>query len=138
MKTLTALTTPTLLASGIVLGLGTSSALAADFRSTYTFDSIGTPAVDTVIVNFSTDETSGIIDGTNLTDWSIELLNGTTSVYLDNVITGGVIQPIGGVSRSLSDLSFGFDLDTLQYTSIFDNRHLQKLTLNPCIIEVKS
>ena len=121
MKTLTTFTKPTLLATGIALGLGTSSALAADFRSTYTFADTATPTVNTVIVNFSTDVTSGTIDETNLTDWSIELLNGTTSVYLDNVIAGGAVQPIGGVSRVLSGISFDFDLDTLEYISFTDN-----------------
>ena len=116
MKTLTTFTKPTLLATGIALGLGTSSALAADFRSTYTFPGEGTPTVNTVIMDFSTDVTSGTIDASDLTDWSIELLNGTTSVYLDNVIVGGTVQPIGGVGRVLSEIRFGFNLDTLQYT----------------------
>ncbi|MGK7881905.1 MAG: PEP-CTERM sorting domain-containing protein [Crocosphaera sp.] len=121
METLTTLTKPTLLATGIALGLGTSSALAADFRSTYTFADTTTPTVNTVILNFSTDVTSGVIDESDLTAWSIELLNGTTSVYLDNVIVGGVVQPIGGVSRALSEINFDFNLDTLQYTGLFDN-----------------
>ncbi|MGK7943105.1 MAG: PEP-CTERM sorting domain-containing protein, partial [Microcystaceae cyanobacterium] len=121
MKTLTTLTKPTLLATSIALGLGTSSALAADFRSTYTFADTATPTVNTVIVNFSTDVTSGIIDESDLTAWSIELLNGTTSLYLDNVIVSGVVQPIGGVSRALSGIDFDFNLDTLEYTEVFDN-----------------
>ena len=110
-----------LLTSSIVLGLGVSPTLAANFRSTYTFPDARIPAINTVIVNFSTDVMSGIIDETDLTNWSVELLNGTTSVFLDEVIIGGTVQPIGGVNRILSEIMFDFNLDTLEYIALADN-----------------
>ncbi|MGB5768616.1 MAG: PEP-CTERM sorting domain-containing protein [Crocosphaera sp.] len=36
-------------------------------------------------------------------------------------VNGSVVQDIGGVSRTLADMNFDFDLDTLQYTGIADN-----------------
>ena len=99
-----------------MLGLGTSSVLAADFKTTIgNFGSpigIGTHPVDTIIFNWSTNLTSGSVSESNLTHWSYELLNGGSSVYTETIILGGVVQPIGGVTRTLGDLLFSFDLDT--------------------------
>lgn len=106
---------------GLILGWGTPSVLAANFQTTLTLGSPGgTPLVDTVVINWSTDLTSGTVSESDLTNWSYELLGGGSSVYSETVIAAGVVQPIGGVSRTLSDLLFDFDLDTLTLNE-FDN-----------------
>jgi hypothetical protein len=110
-----------LLCGGLVLGLGTSSVLAANFKTTLTLNnSAGTPPVNTVIFNWSTNLTTGTVTASDLTNWSYELLNGGSSVYTETVISGGVVQPIGGVSRTLADLNFNFNLGTLTL-GLFDN-----------------
>ncbi|ACK64436.1 protein of unknown function DUF1555 [Rippkaea orientalis PCC 8801] len=121
MNTIKSLTRGSIIVGGFILGLGTPSVLAADFKTTFTLDVPGgNPLVDTVVINWSTDLTSGIVSESDLTNWSYELLGLGSSVYSETVIVGGVVQPIGGVARTVSDLLFEFDLDTL--TSIqFDN-----------------
>jgi PEP-CTERM motif len=110
-----------LLCGGLMLGMGTSSVLAADFKTTLTLLSpAGTPLIDTVIFNWSTNLTTGTVTESDLTNWSYELLNGASSVYTETVIAGGVVQPIGGVSRTVGDLNFSFDLGTLTF-GLFDN-----------------
>ena len=118
MNSFKSLTSASILWGGLMLGLGTSPVLAADFKTTLTVDpAIGTPSVDTVIINWSTNLTSGEVFqsaiNNDLTHWSYELLRGGSSVYTETVILGGVVQPIGGFSRSSGNLYFYFDLDTL-------------------------
>lgn len=117
MNTLKSLAATGLLCGGMVLGMETASVLATDFKTTFTLENaIGSPAVNTMIFNWSTNLTSGTVTENDLTNWSYELLNSGSSVYTETVIAGGVVQPIGGVSRNLSDLLFNFDLDTLTAT----------------------
>lgn len=102
MNNIKSFTATGLVSSAMVLGLGTASVLAGDFKTTFTLDTaVGDPLVDTVIFNWSTDLTSGTVNAGDLTNWSIELLNGASSIYTDSVIIGGVVQPIGGVARTL-------------------------------------
>ena len=48
---------------------------------------------------------------TDLADLRFVLKNGGAIVFDDVVISGGVVQPIGGSSRDIGDVVFNFDLD---------------------------
>ena len=86
-----------------------SGATAGVYTTTYTLTTPYTltkPFATQVVVDWSTNATSGVINETNL--------------YTDNVITGGSVQSIGGVSRTISSVMFNFNLDTLTVGE-FDN-----------------
>jgi hypothetical protein len=72
-----------------------------------------TPNATQVLLTFSTSLTSGVMDAGDLDDWSISLLSGGNLFYTDQIVVDGVVQSIGGVSRSITDLIFEFNLDTL-------------------------
>jgi hypothetical protein len=114
--------------SGIVAPLGFGLALAASanagvYTTTYTLTTpytASSPQVTHVVVNWSTNLTTGIVHETDLTDWSIHLDGGGSTVYTDNVIVAGSVQSIGGVSRSVTSIMFQFNLDTTT-AGEFDN-----------------
>ena len=114
--------------SGIVAPLGFGLALAASanagvYTTTYTLTTPYTPSspqVTHVVVNWSTNLTSGVVHETDLTDWSIRLDGSGSDVYTDNVIVAGAVQSIGGVSRSVTSIMFQFNLGT-NTAGEFDN-----------------
>ena len=114
--------------SGIVAPLGFGLALAASanagvYTTTYTLTTpytASSPQVTHVVVNWSTNLTSGVVHETDLTDWSIRLDGSGSDVYTDNVIVAGAVQSIGGVSRSVTSIMFQFNLDTTT-AGEFDN-----------------
>ena len=95
------------------------SAEAAVFRTTIDFQpvSVGTGAVDPalgdrIVVDWTTDLTSGFVDVTGLTDLTFTLFGAGTPVFVDQVIVGGVFQPFGGVARSAGVVDFTLDIDS--------------------------
>ena len=114
--------------SGIVAPLALCLALAASanagvYTTTYTLNTPYTaskPFVTHVVVNWSTNLTSGVVREADLTDWSIRLDGSGSDVYTDNVIVAGTVQSIGGVSRSASSIMFQFNLST-NTAGEFDN-----------------
>ena len=114
--------------SGIVAPLGFGLALAASanagvYTTTYTLTTpytASSPQVTHVVVNWSTNLTSGVVHETDLTDWSIRLDGSGRDVYTDNVIVAGAVQSIGGVSRSVTSIMFQFNLGT-NTAGEFDN-----------------
>jgi hypothetical protein len=54
------------------------------------------------------------IDETELQEWVLKIFNTTTSSieFTDIIVENGVVQPIGGVTRSASDIVFHFNLLT--------------------------
>ncbi|MEI6476059.1 MAG: PEP-CTERM sorting domain-containing protein, partial [Planctomycetota bacterium] len=100
-----------------------SGAHAGVYTTTYTLNTpytLTTPNATQVVVNWSTNATSGLIHETDLTDWSIRLVGSGTDVYTDNAIIGGSVQSLGGVNRTMASIMFNFDLDTLT-AGEFDN-----------------
>jgi hypothetical protein len=67
--------------------------------------------IDTVIIDWITPVSSGHVDTSDLTYLSIAFLSGENNLYHDISIIDGVVQPIGGVARPLSDLLWDFYLD---------------------------
>lgn len=100
-----------------------SSAGAGVYTTTYTLATpytASSPQVTHVVVNWSTNLTTGVVHETDLTGWSIRLDGGGSNVYTDNVIVAGAVQSIGGVSRSVTSIMFQFNLDT-STAGEFDN-----------------
>ncbi len=108
--------------AGIAL-VCSSSANASVYTTTYTLNTpytASSPNATQVLVHWSTNRTSGTVEQSDLTDWSISLLGGGSLFYTDNVIIGGSVQSNGGVARGLADVLFQFNFDTFT-SGDFDN-----------------
>lgn len=113
------------LASFAVALAAAAAAEAGVYRTTYV---LTTPYAATgaqiteVVVDWSTGKTAGTVQEGDLTEWSIGLINGAdgTNYFVDAAIVSGAVQSIGGVGRTLADLLFRFDLDTMS-AGEFDN-----------------
>jgi hypothetical protein len=71
----------------------------------------GVDGIKTVVFEWSTSETSGMINANELVDYSVSLYAGSSLLYRDDVLVDGVLQPLNSVDR---DYPFwDFDLDTL-------------------------
>ena len=106
-----------------VLAVLASAADAGMYESTYTLNTpytASSPEVTHVLVNFSTSLTTGVVGQGDLTDWSISLYGAGGVIYTDNVIVGGSVQSIGGITRGIADVLFQFDLNTF-VSGDFDN-----------------
>ena len=98
----------------LALTLGTSAS-AAFVTTTYILNTPytdSTPNVNKVVVYWSSQLTSGQVQQSDLTNWSITLLNNDTTVYSDTVIKQGSVQYNKGVARGIADVLFQFNLDT--------------------------
>ena len=98
----------------LALTLGTSAS-AAYVTTTYILNTPytnSTPNVNKVVVYWTSELTSGQVQQSDLTNWSITLLNNDTTVYSDMVIKGGSVQSNKGVARGIADVLFQFNLDT--------------------------
>lgn len=106
----------------LALALGTA-ANAGVYKTTYILNTPytdSTPNATQVVVNWSTNLTSGVVQQTDLTNWSIGLYGAGNVFYTDNVITGGTVQSNKGVARGIADVLFQFNLDT-SVAGDFDN-----------------
>ena len=107
-------TTAAALPCTLALALGTA-ANAGAYTTTYILNTPytdSTPNATQVVVNWSTNLTSGAVQQTDLTNWSIGLFGAGNVFYTDNVITGGTVQSNVGVARGIADVLFQFNLDT--------------------------
>jgi len=98
----------------LALALGTA-ANAGAYTTTYILNTPytdSTPNATQVVVNWSTNLTSGAVQQTDLTNWSIGLYGAGNVFYTDNVITGGTVQSNKGVARGIADVLFQFNLNT--------------------------
>ena len=98
----------------LALTLGTSAS-AAFVTTTYILNTPytnSTPNVNKVVVYWTSELTSGQVQQSDLTNWSITLLNNDTTVYSDTVIKQGSVQSNKGVARGIADVLFQFNLDT--------------------------
>ena len=114
----------------LALTLGTSAS-AAYVTTTYILNTPytdSTPNVNKVVVYWTSELTSGQVQQSDLTNWSITLLNNDTTVYSDTVIKQGSVQYNKGVARGIADVLFQFNLDT-GVAGDFDNM-LSGITLS--------
>lgn len=119
----------------IVLALAVSlnsglCAQAAEFSWTTTLH-LATPlhpeAIDAVVLNWSTDKTSGHVSSGDLIDYSMELWSGAELIYTDIILVDGLVQP---TDISLRNPPFwDFDLDTLKLSQL--NNGTEVLPLSP-------
>jgi len=72
--------------------------------------SVGPDSIDRVLYRWSDDE---MIPGVQLMDWSMELQDAGSAIYIDTIKIGGVVKPLGGVARTAPDLIWAFNLGTL-------------------------
>ncbi|MEG3439297.1 hypothetical protein V0288_19380 [Pannus brasiliensis CCIBt3594] len=94
------------------------NAYAGSFTTTLTLSPASVDGINRVVLNFSTNSTTGTINKNGLINWDLELFAGTTSLFRDTVVSGGVLQPSSfGFTRSID---FSFNLDTSTLTT-FDN-----------------
>ena len=103
-------------AAVVASGLVAATADASVYFTIYTLNTPYTatsPDVTQVLMSWSTNITSGVVDQGDLTDWSISFLSGGNLFYTDNIVTAGAVQSIGGVNRGIADILFNFNLDTL-------------------------
>ena len=107
---------------------GAAAAEAASYRTTIRYVAVNeetaanTPEFgDTIVLEWSTNHTTGIITERELSDLTFRVLSGATEIFVDAAIVGGVVQPLGGVARSIvtspsfptSDVFFEFHMDPL-------------------------
>jgi hypothetical protein len=114
----------------LALALGTA-ANAGAYTTTYILNTPytdSTPTATQVVVNWSTNLTSGAVQQTDLTNWSIGLYGAGNVFYTDNVIIGGTVQSNEGVARGIANVLFQFNLDT-DLAGDFDNM-LSGITLS--------
>ena len=98
----------------LALTLGTSAS-AAYVTTTYILNTPytdSTPNVNKVVVYWTSELTSGQVQQSDLTNWSITLLNNDTTVYSDMIIKQGSVQSNKGVARGIADVLFQFNLNT--------------------------
>jgi energy-converting hydrogenase Eha subunit A len=62
---------------------------------------------------WSTPLTTGPVLTANVTNLAMRLYQGSTLLYTDVAIAGGVIQPLGGITRTNSDIYFNYNLNTM-------------------------
>ena len=104
-----------LITIALAVAISLSSAPFVQAATYVTTLSLATPLyddnIDTVVFNWSTNKASGSVGSSDLLDLSMELRSGGDNIYTDTIMVGGVVQSIGGVSRTVP--FWDFDLDTL-------------------------
>ncbi len=99
-----------LAASAYIMLAMASASQAATFKTTVS--TTGAPLFDRLELIFSTQETSGIVDQNELSDFRMDLFLGTKLLISDSVIVNGMAKNIGGQARDLSSgIFFNFDID---------------------------
>ncbi|ABA24081.1 hypothetical protein Ava_4483 [Trichormus variabilis ATCC 29413] len=93
----------------MTLANASSSVMAADFRTTLAFSNSLVTDVTKIVVDWSSDQTSNqFITENDLDNLSYQLFEGASLIYSEDVIKNGAVQAIGGVQRSISDISFWY------------------------------
>ena len=113
--------------------LVSAPAFAGSFKTILT---LPTPAgcevdcgIEKLVFHWTTAVASGQVSQndvySDLSNFSMDFFSATELVYSDQIIIGGVLQPLAGVTRTVSDSFWDFDLDTMtlkQFRNVgFDN-----------------
>ncbi len=104
-------------------------ALAGTYQSVFTLATPYTasaPSITHVVLTWTSTADSGVIGLGDITDWSVELRSGGSAIFTDYAIVNDVVQTLGGVARSESDLRFQFDFATQSYR-VFDTMYFGSL-----------
>ena len=119
------------LVAGVALGLVTASANAGVYFTFYTLNTpytVTSPDVTQVLMSWSTNQTSGIVDQADLTDWSISFLNGGNLFYTDNISQETWRQWIGQGTKVINELRLDFTRDRDQ--EIYDQQMREYLGID--------
>ena len=100
-----------LAAIGLIVWSQGAQAAVDSYRTELFLKEPGVDGIKTVVFEWSTSETSGMINANELVDYSVSIYVGSSLLYRDDVLVDGVLQPLNSVDR---DYPFwDFDLDTL-------------------------
>ena len=102
-----------------------ASASAGVYESVFTLNApytVSSPNMTQVVLRWSTTASSGTVDVTQLSDWTMTYRSDSQDVFTDHILIAGQATTLGGVSRSVSDLRFSFDFATQSY-SVFDSMY---------------
>lgn len=100
-----------LAAAGLFVWSLGAQASTDTYRTELFLESQSVDGITTVVFEWSTAETSGIINARGLIDYSISLFAGSALIYTNDILIDGAIQPLSSVARD--DPFWEFDLDTL-------------------------
>lgn len=73
------------------------------------------------VFSWSSNVTSGQVLATDLVNFSMSLFAGAASIYTDNIIANGVVQPFGTATRTAADPYWNFDLTS---NTLFEVRNV--------------
>ncbi len=74
---------------------------------------VNSDGIDRIVYDWSTNETAGFVNKSELVDLKMTLFNGASVVSVDTVLAGGIFQGVGGTTHVLSDLIWQFNLNTM-------------------------
>lgn len=107
-----------IVACSVLLAALASTASAATYQTILNFTPTGDSGTSSdpadgnqIVIDWDTALTTGPVNQGDLTDLTLSLFGTGGLIFTDMAIIGGSAQPIGGVARVLSDISFEFDLD---------------------------
>jgi hypothetical protein len=75
------------------------------------------------VFDWETTLMSGTAINTDLVSLTMRLFDGNSLVYTDQMVAGGVAQSIGGAARTIDNIAWNFDIDSLLLIN-FDNDFL--------------
>lgn len=129
IKSLAALSASFLLTAAAQAATYTTVFGGDDVEVTVNNDPVVTWTVAYIEVVWATSVAEGNPVGTaDLSDLSFSLYNDSDAVlYTDNAIVGGVVQPLGGVSRTLADITFNAISGTRVASDPGNNGKIQSL-----------
>jgi hypothetical protein len=89
---------------------------AANYTTTLTLQPGSAPNVARVVWHWSTDVASGAVGPSDLSNFSMEIYSTSALLYRDEIISGGVFQPLPGqaAARSAADATWDFNLDSME------------------------
>ncbi len=106
----------------LITAVQANAALKFETTMTLSNPDFASPSVQLTRAVFDWETTlmSGNVINTDLVSMTMRLFNGASLVYTDEMVAGGVGQPIGGVARDIDDITWNFSIDNLELIN-FDN-----------------
>lgn len=103
-----------------VLFLAAASSVQAQpqfYRTTLTLQEpvVNISSVHQVVYRWSTSQTAGEVEETEVEDMTLELHSGSNIIYVDDIVVDGVVQPFDGIPRALGadfDVFWRFNMTT--------------------------
>ncbi len=74
---------------------------------------VNVDSIDKIVYRWSTTETSGTVDQSELVDLEMQIFASGALVHTDSVLEDGTVLSPAGITRTLGDLFWRFDLTTM-------------------------